>query len=206
MRLLVGTQNTGKIKEYQRLLADAPVEVVGLGDIGLGSLDVEETGTTFTENAILKARAYADASGLATLADDSGLCVDALDGRPGLYSARYGGAGMKSPQQRKKLLGELQDIPDEKRGAEFVCVIAVALPDVEKTTHTREGICRGRIAQAESNGTGGFGYDPIFIPDGQAVTFADIPEDDKNRLSHRGKAAEAIIPVLKALGSSNPDM
>ena len=126
MRLLVGTQNKGKIKEYQLLLAEAPVEVVGLADIGLGTLDVDETGTTFSENAILKARAYADASGLPTLADDSGLCVDALDGRPGLYSARYGGEGLDNAGKRKKLLGELTDVPEDKRGAQFLAHINAA--------------------------------------------------------------------------------
>ena len=200
MKLLIGSTNTGKVHEYGILLADADVEVVGLADVGLGDMDVEENGTTFEENAIIKAKAYAQASGLAALADDSGICVDALDGRPGLYSARYGGAGLDNAGRRRKLLGELENVPDEKRGAEFVCVIAVALPDGD-TVHLAEGICRGSIAQTESTGISGFGYDPVFIPEGYDRTFADISDDEKNELSHRGRAAKKIIATLNQLAA-----
>lgn len=200
MKLLIGSGNTGKIHEYGILLEEADVEVIGLKDVGLGDMDVEENGTTFEENAVLKAKAYAKASGLITLADDSGICVDALDGRPGLYSARYGGAGLDNAGRRKKLLGELENVPDEKRGAEFVCVIAVALPDGE-TVHLAEGICRGTIAHVESTGASGFGYDPLFIPEGYERTFADIDEAEKNQISHRGRAAQKIIPILNQLST-----
>lgn len=200
MKLLIGSTNTGKVHEYGILLADADVEVVGLADVGLADMDVEENGTTFEENAILKAKAYAQASGLAALADDSGICVDALDGRPGLYSARYGGAGLDNAGRRRKLLGELENVPDEKRGAEFACVIAVALPN-DETVHLAEGICRGRIAHTESTGISGFGYDPVFIPEGYDRTFADISDDEKNELSHRGRAAQKIIATLNQLAA-----
>lgn len=201
MRLLVATQNPGKVREYQHLLSDAPLEVVGLQDIGLGKLDVEETGTTFEENAILKAKTYAQAGKMWTLSDDSGLCVDALDGAPGLYSARYAGKGATDADRRRKLLSEMDSVPDDQRTAQFVCVIAVSSPD-GATIHTTEGISRGTITRTESDGTSGFGYDPIFQPDGYTVTFADIPEAEKNQLSHRGRAAQKILPILRELAGA----
>jgi XTP/dITP diphosphohydrolase len=206
LKLLIGTHNPGKLREYRTLLADAPLEIVGLDDIGLDSLDVEETGATFTENAELKAIAYAKASGLHALSDDSGLCVDALDGRPGLHSARYAGEGATDADRRAKLLAEMADIPAEQRTAYFEAVIAVADPATLRCTTTR-GQVYGRIAFEESDGPEGFGYDAIFIPeeqsDGETRTFAQFSKAEKNAISHRGRAAQALVPLLKTLSEGD---
>lgn len=193
--LLVATQNRGKLREYQRLLTD--YTLLTTADAGLGDYDVEETGATFAENAILKARAYLQASGLITLADDSGLAVDALDGRPGVYSARYGGPGLDDAGRRAKLLADLRDVPDDRRTARFMCVVAVARPGVDEVLQV-EGRVEGRILHAE-RGTGGFGYDALFQPDGHAQTFGELPADVKDGLSHRGRAVAALKPLLDDL-------
>ena len=198
MDILIGTQNQGKLQEYRDLLKDTPINIVGLDDIGLGKLDVDETGTTFEANAIIKAQAYAQASKMYALADDSGLCVDALEGRPGIYSARYGGEGLDNAGRRQKLLGELASVPEDKRTARFECVIVVASPDGESTLMA-QGTCEGRIALRESDGDSGFGYDPLFIPAGHDKTFADIPESEKNAMSHRGIALNNLTPKLNTL-------
>lgn len=168
--LLVATQNRGKLREYQRLLTD--YTLLTTADAGLGDYDVEETGATFAENAILKARAYLQASGLITLADDSGLAVDALDGRPGVYSARYGGPGLDDAGRRAKLLADLRDVPDDRRTARFMCVVAVARPGVDEVLQV-EGRVEGRILHAE-RGTGGFGYDALFQPDGSITCLSTV--------------------------------
>lgn len=193
--LLVATQNRGKLREYQRLLTD--YTLLTTADAGLGDYDVEETGATFAENAILKARAYMQASGLITLADDSGLAVDALDGRPGVYSARYGGPGLDDAGRRAKLLADLRDVPDDRRTARFMCVVAVARPGVDEVLQV-EGRVEGRILYAE-RGTGGFGYDALFQPDGHAQTFGELPAEVKDGLSHRGRAVAALKPLLDDL-------
>lgn len=198
MNILVATQNKGKIREYQRLFADVDINFIGLADIGLGDMDVEENGTTFEENATIKARAYANASNHWTLADDSGLMVDALNGAPGIYSKRYGGDDMKPPQQRIKMLGELADIPDEKRGAKFVCVIALAKPHTNDVMLVR-GECPGSITHQEFDEGNGFGYDPIFKPNGYDKTFGQMPAHMKNGLSHRAIAAEKALPILRKM-------
>lgn len=198
MKILIATQNTGKIKEYRRLFAEVDMNFIGLADIGLGDMDVEETGTTFEENSIIKAKAYSEVSNLWTLADDSGLMVDALDGAPGIYSKRYGGPNMKPPQQRQKMLGELANIPDEKRSAKFVCVIALAKPDHNDVTLVR-GECFGRITHQVYDEGNGFGYDPIFQPDGYDKTFGQMPVAMKNGLSHRAIAAEKALPILQKM-------
>lgn len=198
MEILIATQNAGKVQEYRDLFKDVDVTLVGLADIGLESLDVEENGATFEENALIKAKVYATASKMIALADDSGLCVDALDGRPGLLSARYGGEGLDDGGRRQKLLGELETVPTDKRTARFECVITVVNP-VTNTVITASGTCHGHIASVESEADGGFGYDPIFIPAGHNKTFADFPESQKNALSHRGIATANIIPKLTLL-------
>ena len=200
MDLLIGTSNAGKLDELQELLGDVAVRLLSLNDVGLGDMDVAEDATTLEENAELKVKAYSQASGLVTLADDTGLYVDALDGRPGIYPARYGGAGLTMQDRRQKLLGELQGVPFEKRTARFACVIAVANPRTGETTHVR-GVCEGHIALQEEVGRGGFGYDPVFIPNGYDVTFSSIPLDEKNRISHRGVAVQMIIPVLRRMAN-----
>ncbi len=196
MELLVGTNNVGKVREYRSLLADLPITFLTLADIGL-DMDVDETGTTFAENATIKALAFAKASGLWTVADDSGLCVDALDGGPGVYSARFGGPGLDDRGRRLKLLEIMVDVPDGQRTAYFQCVIALARP-VEADIVTVSGRCMGHIRRAES-GTDGFGYDAIFQPDGFDVTFAELTREEKGNISHRGAAVRALVPVLRQL-------
>jgi XTP/dITP diphosphohydrolase len=196
--LLIGTQNPGKLREYQQIFAGLPLTLLTLADVGLPKLDVAETGTTFAENAELKATAYAQASGKFALADDSGLCVNGLDGRPGVYSARYAGAGASDADRRTKLLDELASVSTEDRSAYFECVIVVFNP-TRQTPYTANGRCTGRIATAASDGEYGFGYDAIFIPDGYNRTLADLPPDEKHAISHRGQAARAMRPVLERI-------
>ncbi len=200
MDLLIGTSNAGKLGELQELLGDVDVRLFSLKDVGLGDMDVEEHATTLEENAELKVKAYSQASGLVTLADDTGLFVDALGGLPGVYPARYGGPGLTPQDRRRKLLGALEGVPAEQRTARFACVIAVANPHTGETTSVR-GVCEGQIALEEELGGGGFGYDPVFIPKGYDMTFSRIPLDEKNRISHRGLAVELIIPVLKRMAN-----
>jgi XTP/dITP diphosphohydrolase len=182
VKLLVATTNVGKVAEYQELLSGLPMQVAGLQDLGIG-WDVAETGSTFEENALLKARAYAEASGVLTLSDDSGLCVDALGGAPGLYSARYARGDDRA--RIEKLLDALREVPLDQRGAKFVCVIALALPD--GTAWTFEGECSGQIA-SQPSGANGFGYDPIFFMPEHGRTMAALPDEVKNTISHRARA------------------
>ena len=182
MRLLIATTNAGKINEYRLLLEGIGADVVGLRDLRL-DLDVAETGATFEENARLKARAYAEATGLWTLADDSGLCVDVLNGAPGVFSARYG----PTDQTRvERLLNEMRSVPEEKRTARFVCAIVLAEP--AGSTRAFEGVCEGRIARQPS-GSNGFGFDPVFYLPDLAQTMAELPIAVKNQISHRARAA-----------------
>lgn len=198
MDLLVATQNQGKVKEYQRLLSAVSANIIGLGEVGLGDLDVEETGTTFEENALLKAKAYAEASGKIALADDSGLVVDALDGRPGVYSARYGLPEFDDAGRRKFLLEEMADVPIEKRSARFRCVIAVYDPNTD-TSYTVDGACEGVILTQEKDAGKGFGYDALFQPLGFDKTFGELDADEKNSISHRGVAAKKLPEILAKL-------
>jgi XTP/dITP diphosphohydrolase len=198
VKLLVATYNPGKVREYEELLAGLPVrlEITFPAQEGL-NLDVEETGQTFEENAQLKAHAFAQASGLLTLADDSGLEVDALDGAPGVRSARYAGPGASDIDRYRKLLDELADVPEEARSARFRCVIALA--EADGTIRTAEGTCEGRIGFAP-RGEHGFGYDPVFVVSGYGErTMAELPPDLKNEISHRARAAVAIQPILVKL-------
>jgi XTP/dITP diphosphohydrolase len=192
-RLLIATNNPGKIREYQELLAGLPVEVTFPAHEGL-VLEVEESGDTFEENARIKAAAYAQASGLPTLADDSGLEVDALDGAPGVRSARYGGPGANDSDRYRKLLAALKDVPAGQRSARFRCTVALVLSD--GAIHTADGACEGEIGFAP-RGRHGFGYDPVFIVDGYAgMTMAELLDDEKNRISHRARAMMAMRPLL----------
>lgn len=192
MRLLVATTNPGKVVEYRALLSDVPLDIVGLREAGI-SADVEETGATFEENALIKARAYASLSGMLTLADDSGLCVDALGEAPGVRSARY---AYGDRARIERLLAEMQAVPDDRRSARFVCVIAMALPDGE--AHTFEGVCKGAIAR-EPSGANGFGFDPIFFVADCGQTMASLPLSVKNRVSHRACAAAKAKAWLEDL-------
>ena len=197
MDLLIGTSNAGKLHEFEMMLAGLPLRLLNLKDVGLEDMEVEENALTLEDNARLKAEAYAKTSGLVTLADDTGLYVDELDGAPGIYPARYGGPGLTMAQRRQKLLGELVGVQDAQRTATFVCVIALAEPG--RDVIFVKGECKGRIAPAESDGAGGFGYDPIFIPEGYMQTFSEIGEEEKNQISHRGRAATLIVPMLEKI-------
>ena len=192
MQLLVATTNPGKVREYKALLSGLNVELVGLADVGI-TTEVDETGTTYAENALLKARTYAKQSRLLTLADDSGLEVDALNGRPGLHSARY---APDSPTRIRKLLAEMSDVPDDQRSAHFQCVIALAWPDGR--AQTTSGTCEGWIARA-ARGSNGFGFDPIFYMPEYNATLAELPEDIKNTISHRARASQKMRPILESL-------
>ncbi|MGD0174057.1 MAG: RdgB/HAM1 family non-canonical purine NTP pyrophosphatase [Anaerolineales bacterium] len=197
-RLLVATTNAGKQREYRELLREVPAEIVFPNDLGI-TLEVEEDGATFRENAAKKALALARASGLLSLADDSGLEVDALGGEPGVRSSRYAGPGADDSRRRAFLLEKLRGIP-APRMARFVCVIAIAVPGGD--TSFAEGECRGEITLAQ-RGSNGFGYDPIFQPEGRQVTMAELSPEEKNRISHRARAAEAAIPILRRLLDSD---
>ena len=192
-KLLIATHNPGKIREYQTLLADLPLLVTSLRAEGIVD-DVEETGETFAANARLKARAYAHQSGLWTWADDSGLEVDALDGRPGVYSARYAGPGATDRDRYQKVLAELQQYPERPRSARFWCVVAIASPDDE--IFTAEASVEGEIIAA-ARGEHGFGYDPIFYLPDLGKTMAELPAEIKNQISHRGKASVAAKALLQ---------
>lgn len=191
-KLLIATHNPGKIREYQTLLADLPLTVTSLKAEGITE-DVEETGQTFAENACLKAESYARMTGLWTWADDSGLEVDALDGRPGVYSARYAGPGATDQDRYQKLLQELHQQPDAPRTARFRCVVAIAIPDAEIATV--EGTVEGIITN-QPQGANGFGYDPIFLLPERGLTMAALPAEVKNEISHRGQAAQKAKLLL----------
>jgi XTP/dITP diphosphohydrolase len=184
VKLLIATHNPGKVKEYQALLTGLPLELTYPAQKGL-DIEVAETGGSFAKNASLKATAYAKASGLLTLADDSGLEVDALGGEPGIRSARYAGRGASDEERYRLLLEKLQGVPWEKRTARFCCVIAVATP--EGQIYTTEGSCEGIIAFAPK-GEHGFGYDPVFYFPEYGMTMAELPLEIKNRISHRARA------------------
>ena len=197
--LLIATSNKGKVTEIASLLEGLNCRVIGLEDLPQVPPPVEETGTTFVANALIKADYYHAITGMLTLADDSGLEVDALDGRPGVYSARYGGEGLSSAGQVALLLDEMKDAPVERRKARFVCAVAlVGAPDGRAIRQTFEGRCEGEIAVAP-RGEGGFGYDPIFIDADLGRTFAELSPEEKSSRSHRGKALRATIKYLVTL-------
>jgi XTP/dITP diphosphohydrolase len=192
-KLLIATNNRGKVHEYQDLLKGISLELVTPEALGI-KMEVEETGLSFTENARLKAAAFAKASGLLTLADDSGLEVDALGGEPGVRSHRYAGEGATDAELVSFLLNKLKDIPREKRTAHFGCVIAIAHPGGK--VEFCEGRCDGLITLAP-RGQEGFGYDPIFYFPQLDRTMAELPLETKNRISHRARAAQKAVEALK---------
>lgn len=202
MDLLIGTSNKGKLEEFQMMLASLPVRLLSLKDVGLGDMDVDENAGSLEGNAELKVRAYSKASGLITLADDTGLEIDALGGEPGIYPARYGGPTLTMADRRQKVLSQMVNIPDEQRTARFICVIALANPQTDELITVR-GVCPGRIAQAEDTSGGGFGYDPVFIPEGYDQTFSGLPPEEKNRISHRGRASQLLLPSLSRLAAES---
>jgi XTP/dITP diphosphohydrolase len=196
-RLILATRNPGKITELRAILADAglPHELVGT-DAYPEVPDVKETGVTFAENALLKAHALARATGLPAVADDSGLCVDVLGGAPGIFSARWSGRHGDDEANLRLLLAQLSDIADEHRAAHFACAAALALPD--GTERVVEGRLHG-VLRREPTGTNGFGYDPILQPEGERRTCAELSPEEKNAISHRGKAFRALVPVVREL-------
>jgi len=203
-RVVLASRNAHKVEEMGRILADAGlhVDVVGIGAFdGVAEIpEVPETEATFEGNALLKARAVCAATGVTAVADDSGLCVDALNGMPGILSARWSGGlveGLSVDVANLQLvLAQLADTPDDRLAAQFRCAVAIVLPDGrEATVH---GEMRGRIAR-EPRGTNGFGYDPIFVPDGGVRTSAELSNREKDAISHRGNALRALVPVLRSL-------
>ncbi len=193
MTLLIATANPGKVREFRSLLAPLEIPLCFPPDLGLHA-EAAEDGATYLENAHQKALTYVRASGLITLADDSGLEVDALNGAPGVHSARYRPG--HDTDRIKALLAHLRDVPWERRTARFRCIIAIATPAGE--LYTAEGVCEGRIA-FEPAGDAGFGYDPVFYLPEHGCTMAQLPEAEKNRISHRGRAVAAAIPTLRRL-------
>ncbi|HEX2923605.1 MAG TPA: RdgB/HAM1 family non-canonical purine NTP pyrophosphatase [Chloroflexota bacterium] len=198
MKLLIATNNQDKVREFREILEGLPVEVVTPAELGL-QLEVEETGTTFAQNAALKARAFHKASGLAALADDSGLEVDALDGEPGVYSSRY--AGLPNGEVKNRfMLQKLEGVPWEKRGARYVCEIAIV--DEKGRIHRCRGTLRGKIA-LEPKGRGGFGYDPIVYIPSKRKTVAEMSPEEKNAISHRGLAGRRARVILERMITSS---
>jgi len=196
-RLVLATRNAGKLAELQRLLTTAVpgVEVLGLRDVPEYP-EAPETGATFADNALLKAREAVRYTGLPAVADDSGITVDALNGMPGILSARWSGRHGDDPANTALLLGQLADVPDERRGAGFVCAAAVVLPD--GTERVLEATWRGSVLR-EPRGSNGFGYDPVFLPEGLDRTSAELEPAEKDAVSHRGQAFAALVPVLAQL-------
>ncbi|MCD7727934.1 MAG: RdgB/HAM1 family non-canonical purine NTP pyrophosphatase [Ruminococcus sp.] len=188
MKLILATNNNGKVREYKEILSPLGFEVISQSEAGI-NIDVEETGSTFSENAYLKAKAIYDITHSCVLADDSGLEVKALDGRPGIYSARYAPVG----ERCKKILAEMENVPEKDRAARFVCSICLIFENGEKIAV--EGYCAGKIGY-ESVGDNGFGYDPIFVYE-NGKTLAQMTEDEKNSISHRGNAAKKIVEEIK---------
>lgn len=196
LRLILATRNRHKVEEVHRILAATQyeVDIIGL-DAYPDVSEVAETGTTFTENALLKARSASDAIGEPAIADDSGLAVDALNGMPGVLSARWAGRYGDDLTNLELLVGQMTDIPEERRGAAFVCAAAAAFPDGRQ--RVVEGTVRGRVVRAP-RGVHGFGYDPIFVPDGEHRTMAEFDPDEKDAISHRGKAFRQLISEIMA--------
>ncbi|GAA2367026.1 RdgB/HAM1 family non-canonical purine NTP pyrophosphatase [Streptomyces cuspidosporus] len=196
-RLILATRNTYKITELRSILSDAGLDVELVGADAYPEVpDVKETGVTFAENALLKAHALARATGHPAVADDSGLCVDVLGGAPGIFSARWSGRHGDDRANLELLLAQLADVPDEHRAAHFACAAALALPD------GTERVVTGRLPgtlRRDPVGGGGFGYDPILQPDGETRTCAELTPEEKNAISHRGKAFRALAPVVRDL-------
>ena len=197
-RLVLATHNRHKVVELRRILADAgldDIEVLSADDVP-GLPDVAETGTTFAENALLKAHAVAAATGLPAVADDSGLCVAVLGGSPGVFSARWSGRHGDDRANLELLLAQISDVPDDRRAGWFMCAAALALPDGRE--HVAEGRLNGTVVRAP-RGSNGFGYDPVFVPEGGTRTTSELTDAEKDAISHRGRALRALVPVVRDL-------
>ncbi|MFM9049691.1 MAG: RdgB/HAM1 family non-canonical purine NTP pyrophosphatase [Actinomycetota bacterium] len=193
-RVVLATRNAHQVSELQRILraAGLDVELVGLEEFP-GAPEVAETESSFAGNALLKARAIAEFTGLPAIADDSGLCVDALNGMPGIYSARWSGQHGDDSANLELVLGQVADVIDSRRGAQFVCAAAWVVPGISE--HVVEGVLEGSLARAPRGGNG-FGYDPIFVPAGYALTTAELRPEEKDAISHRGQAFRALAQVM----------
>lgn len=200
MKFIMATNNAHKVIELSRILLPLGIEVVSAKDAGITLDDVNETGTTFAENAFLKAKSAFTKTGMPVVADDSGLCVDALDGRPGIYSARYGGEGASDSEKNAKLLDELSNVDAENRTAHFTSAVCCILED--GTRIDVEGRCNGKIA-FEPHGDGGFGYDPIFIYVNKC--YAELSAEEKDAVSHRGEALRKLKTELEKRLKNNPE-
>ena len=194
-RLVLATRNAKKLRELEEILAAAHLDIT-LEPLPDSAPDVVEDGLTFGQNAVKKARSAAEATGLPAVADDSGLCVDALNEMPGVLSARWGGSGKDDAANTALVLDQVRDVPDTHLGAHFACAMAIALPGGED--RVVEGRVDGSLVR-EPRGDGGFGYDPIFLPDGHDLTAAEMPAAEKHAISHRGQALRALVPVLREL-------
>jgi XTP/dITP diphosphohydrolase len=194
-KILIATTNQGKIAEIRNLVKGLPAVFLSLSEVP-DVPEVVEDGATFEENALKKARAIAQATGMVTLADDSGLCVDALGGRPGVLSARYAGENASDEEKYVRILQEMQNVPDSERSARFECALALVVPDGEEVIF--RGICEGRITR-EPRGSSGFGYDPIFYFEEAGCTFAEMDRESKNQVSHRGRALREFAEFLRKL-------
>ena len=194
-RLVLATRNAKKLRELEEILAAAGLDIT-LEPLPDSAPDVVEDGLTFAQNAVKKARSAAEATGLPAVADDSGLCVDALNEMPGVLSARWAGSGKDDAANLALVLDQLRDVPDSHLGAHFACAMAVALPGGED--RVVEGRMDGSLVR-EPRGDGGFGYDPVFLPEGHDLTTAEMPAAEKHAISHRGRALRALIPVLRDL-------
>jgi len=195
MKYALATANPGKIKEMQEILVGQDIELVTRDSLGI-DVEIEETGTTFIENSTIKAKAICELSRMPSIADDSGLIVSALGGEPGVYASSYGGESLTAQERCNFLLKKMENM--EQRQAKFVCTIVCVFPDGDLISATGE--CSGAIA-TEPSGSGGFGYDPVFIPDGYNKTMAELISSEKNLISHRGKALQSFAQKLKAYRS-----
>ena len=194
-RVVLASRNAKKIAEVRRILeqAGAPIELVGLDDLAVDVTDVPETGATFAENARIKAQAVLDQTGIPALVDESGLTVEALNGMPGVLSARWSGAHGDDVANLNLVLSQIADVPDERRAAAFVCAVVLVRPGVEPLE--AQGVVTGHLLR-EPVGDNGFGYDPVFVPDGYEVTTAQMSAEEKDSLSHRGRALRALCAAL----------
>jgi len=192
-RVVLASNNVGKVREFNQLLQGSEIEVIPQSEFSVA--EIEETGLTFVENALLKARNAAEYTGLPAVADDSGLEVDALQGAPGIYSARYAGAGASDMENLQKLLDALKDVPDGKRSARFQCLMVYMRDPKDPTPRIFQGTWEGRIL-FEARGDNGFGYDPVFYVPDQRCSSAQLPAEAKNRLSHRGQALRLLVNSL----------
>ncbi|MBR5931631.1 MAG: XTP/dITP diphosphatase [Lachnospiraceae bacterium] len=198
MKLIMATGNQNKVREIREMLEGSSIEILSLKDAGI-TADIEENGATFEENAIIKAEAIRDLCGQMVLADDSGLMIDAMDGGPGVHSARFMGEDTSYDIKNAAILRELADVPEEKRGARFVCAMALAYPEkdgIQPETKVFRGVFEGRIA-FEAKGENGFGYDPIFYVPSRNMTSAELSPEEKNAMSHRGNALRQVVAELR---------